>query len=125
MALEEIRCPVCGSNEFKEKNKNEYYCFSCGKTFKNVNDLKEIELEKKVLFALNQQELKLYSNAKKNLWAETHKEYLSDENIKKWINEVKKYSPDDFFANFYEITTFSDVDTICDYLFFFSIIFFT
>ena len=65
---------------------------------------------------LNEQEHKLYSNAKVNLWKETHKEYLSNENIKKWCDEIKKYSPNDFFANFYEITTFSTVDSICEYL---------
>ena len=113
--LEEIICPGCGSEEFKKINDEEYHCLSCGKHYKE-KDNDKIDLEKKLLFSLNQQDLKLYSNAKKNLWLETHNQYLSNENIKKWCLEIKKYSPEDFYANFCEKITFGDVDSTCDYL---------
>ena len=112
--LERIICPFCGSSDLKFINENEYHCQSCGEKLYEKED--KLALEEKILKSLNAQDEKYYANAKKNLWATTHEKYLSNENIKHWCNEVKKYSPDDFFANFYNIVTFSDIDTICNYL---------
>ena len=116
MAFKELRCPICGSNDFVEIENNIFYCKSCSRRFQKKSDINEIELEAKISASLGAQELKLYSNAKKNLWIETHKEYLSSENIKKWVYEVRKYSPDDFFAGFYYEANFGEIDSFCNYL---------
>ena len=109
MVLEEYICPVCGSNELEEVN-GEFKCKSCGRVFHNAED-KSLNVEKAIIDCLNQFQLDLYSKAKLNLWREVHRENLSNNDIKKWCDEVQKYSPDDFLSNFYETVTFSDVKT--------------
>ena len=114
MELEELICPACGSNELENSSEEEFFCHSCGRTFREKN--KCVDIEKAILLSLDAQKLNLYSNAKVNLWKETHQEFLSDESIDYWVNEVKKYSPDDFFANFYNLATFYGPETINNYI---------
>ena len=116
MELIELICPACGSSEIKVKGDGEYYCPSCGKSFREKVVKESIDIVEVLQKKFDEQDLKHYSNAKANLWSATHKEYLSNDEIKEWCNEVKKYSPKDFFANFYYTATFSDTDALCEYL---------
>ena len=76
MELEELICPACGSNELENSSEEEFFCHSCGRTFREKN--KCVDIEKAILLSLDAQKLNLYSNAKVNLWKETHQEYLSE-----------------------------------------------
>ena len=91
-------------------------CETCGGTLKKVDDsyyvceycTAEYSIEKvenyvdKMKELLDDAKLEMISNAKKNLYRAVTDKFISSAEVCKWCDEVKKYLPDDFQANFYD-----------------------
>ena len=90
-------CPTCGA-ELQKVEETKYACESCG----NVYSVEKIEKYAEKLKGLfDEAKLELISRAKQNLYSAVKEEYISKNEVTKWCDEVKKYIPDDFQANFY------------------------
>ena len=96
--LYQIMCPNCGAKRLEKINDTQYYCEYCAETFfaKKIEDYTK-ELSK----LLDMTKLEMASTAKQNLYNAVKEEYISKDEVIKWCDEVKKYIPDDFQANFY------------------------
>ena len=97
-----LKCPVCGTKE-PEQNGNYFYCSSCNTTFTD-NDIKDIEL---ILDKIDTAKQELMYNARKMQYSIVHNDNGTINNriefadLKRWSEEVLKYSPDDTISNFY------------------------
>ena len=90
-------CLTCGGSLSKIDNEH-YKCDWCHNVYatekvENYND--------KLSKLLDEAKVELISNAKKNLYKAVTDKYISKDEVTKWCDEVKKYLPDDFQANFY------------------------
>ena len=96
--LYQIMCPNCGAKRLEKTNDTQYYCEYCAETFftEKIEDYTK-ELSK----LLDMTKLEMASTAKQNLYNAVKEEYISKDEVIKWCDEVKKYIPDDFQANFY------------------------
>ncbi len=105
MELTEHRCPRCGG-ELTQQSDTRWKCPYCGCTYddetaaKNTASLHE---------ALDEVKRELVNNARRNLYDAITAEYISSEDVKDACREIKKYLPDDFRANFYEIAADTNV----------------
>ena len=92
-------CETCGQN-LQKISENEYKCEYCG----NVYTVEKVEkYSDKLAKLFDSAKLEMICNAKKNLYAAITAENIGKNEVIKWCDEVKKYLPDDFQANFYEL----------------------
>ena len=95
--LHQNLCLTCGA-ELKKVDDTHYACESCG----NVYTAEKVEnYVDKMRELLDDAKLEMIATARKNLYSAITEEHLSSEKICKWSDEIKKYLPDDFQANFY------------------------
>ena len=95
--LHQNLCLTCGA-ELKKVDDTHYACESCG----NVYAAEKVEnYVDKMRELLDDAKLEMIATARKNLYSAITEEHLSSEKICKWSDEIKKYLPDDFQANFY------------------------
>ena len=91
-------CEICGA-ELQKVSEAKYACRSCG----NVYTAEKAEkYSDKMSELFDGTKLEMICNAKKNLYAAITAEHIGKNEVIKWCDEVKKYLPDDFQANFYE-----------------------
>ena len=90
-------CENCGGN-LEKVDELHYACQYCD----TVYTVEKIEnYADKLSKLLDDAKLEMISKARKNLYSAITEAHLSSEKICKWADEVKKYLPDDFQANFY------------------------
>ena len=91
-------CPTCGA-KLQKVNDTQYACEYCGNTYatEKIEDYAD-----KLSKLLDSAKLEMIASAKQNLYAAITAEYISENEVIKWCDEVKKYIPDDFQANFYD-----------------------
>ena len=90
-------CETCGGT-LEKVDDTHYACESCG----NVYSIEKVEnYADKLNKILDKTKLEMISNARKNLYAAVSAKYISKDEVSKWCDEIKKYLPDDFQANFY------------------------
>ncbi len=105
MELTEHRCHRCGG-ELREQSDTRWKCPYCGSVYddttaaKHTADMHEMFDEAK---------RELINNARRNLYDATVAKYISSEDVKDACREIKRYIPDDFRANFYEIAVGSNL----------------
>ena len=90
-----VRCKKCGS--LLEKRGEMYICLGCGAQFKPENARRNAEELSRIL---DEQKQEAVANLRAQLWRETQEEYINDTEIIRLAKEVKRYLPDDYFANF-------------------------
>ena len=90
-------CPTCGA-KLQKVNDTQYACEYCGNTYatEKIEDYAD-----KLSKLFDSAKLEMIASAKQNLYAAITAEYISENEVIKWCDEVKKYIPDDFQANFY------------------------
>ena len=95
--LHRYLCETCGGNLTKV-DESHYRCESCGNEYSTEKVENYVEKMKEVL---DDAKLEMISKARKNLYSAISNQYISKHDVIKWCDEVKKYLPDDFQANFY------------------------
>lgn len=107
--MKHYKCQNCGASLVK-KDERTYICEYCKNTYEvEVADkvyetaCKHIKLTTQTAIseALLEQRLELIANARKNLWIARRREFISNDELKKWSNEIRKYNPYDVQANFF------------------------
>ena len=91
-------CPTCGA-KLQKVNDTQYACEYCGNTYatEKIEDYVD-----KLSKLFDSAKLEMIASAKQNLYAAISAKYISKDEVSKWCDEIKKYLPDDFQANFYE-----------------------
>ena len=112
-------CPNCGG-KLEEKN-GQYYCLYCGKGFREEDIAEKSEEVKKELGGvvadeLIKQRMEDIANARRNLYAAIHEEYIDNNKVLQYSREVKKYLSDDVQASFYETAVSSNAKAINKFL---------
>lgn len=95
----ELSCIRCGG-QLDEVSSGKYQCNSCGKTFEKqiVTDIAD-----QLRAVLNEQKQEAVANLRRQLWAEMHEANINSKKIVDLARDIKKYLPEDYFANFCEI----------------------
>ena len=90
-------CPTCGG-ELQKVSATQYACEFCGNTYatEKIEDYAD-----KLSKLFDSSKLEMVANAKRSLYAAIAVDYISKIEVIKWCDEIKKYIPDDFQANFY------------------------
>ena len=90
-------CPTCGG-KLQKVSTTQYACEFCGNTYatEKIEDYAD-----KLSKLFDSSKLEMVANAKRSLYAATAVDYISKIEVIKWCDEIKKYIPDDFQANFY------------------------
>ena len=105
MNISLVTCPLCGNTNYEKFafDKEKVSCLYCNTTF--VLDIFD-DFNLKLTNFFDEQKQEKIANIRFNLWSAVHEELKSTEKISHYAKELKKLSPDDFLANFY--------DTICN-----------
>ena len=90
-------CPLCAA-ELQKVSDTKYACASCLNTYSSE---KIEDYNDKLSKLFDSAKLELVVNAKQNLYSAISAEHISKTEVIRWCDEVKKYLPDDFQANFY------------------------
>ena len=105
-------CENCGSSELNEVN-GAYECAYCGtKWEKHTAD----EVMEKLTGLLDEAKQEALANARRNLHAATHEEYLDSYKILSCVQQVQVLYPEDFFAKFYELASGNDARALNAFL---------
>ncbi len=99
MGMTENRCQRCGG-VLDKVGEATYKCKYCGATY---DDTTARENAKQMQALFDEAKLETINNLRRNLYDATTAEYISSTDVKNACVELKKYLPDDFRANFYEI----------------------
>jgi hypothetical protein len=106
MNIQSFCCTKCGGTLVPQEN-NVFKCKFCDSIYREDSIKKEIDALASIL---NDEKMETISNLKKELWKKTNEEYNDSESIIKICREIKKYNPDDFYANFYEEANLDNED---------------
>ncbi len=99
MELTEHRCGRCGA-ELEQQSDTRWKCKYCGCTY---DDSAAVRNTKNMREMFDDVKMELVNNCRRNLFDAVNAEYISTADVKNACAELKKYLPDDFRANFYEI----------------------
>ena len=99
MELTENRCQRCGGLLDKTSDTS-WKCKYCGSTY---DDTTARENAKKMRELFDEAKRERINNLRRMLYDATTAEFISSTDVKNACVELKKYLPDDFRANFYEI----------------------
>ena len=90
-------CPLCKA-ELQKVSDTKYACAYCLNTYSSekIEDYNE-----KLSKLFDNAKLELFLDAEQNLYSAISADYISKNEVIRWCDEVKKYLPDDFQANFY------------------------
>ncbi len=111
MGFIELTCPRCGGK--LQPNEKYYNCACCGKVFEKTYTLSVADELKKVL---NEHKQEIVSNLRRQLWTEMNAQYVNSKKIVELARGIKKYLPEDYFANFCEIANVGNVQQVNDFL---------
>lgn len=116
MELLQMRCRRCGSDKMNTDGDN-YVCDYCGTVYKKEKATEYLD-EIKSIFgdALASQKEEQIANLRRVLWAAVNEEYTDSIKISTVCRDIKKYLPDDFQANFYEIAAGLNDEKIIEFL---------
>ncbi len=107
MVFKECKCPNCGRELKQDQSKGKFKCVYCGHNFE-ADNLEEVMAAVRATLggvvddALLRQRDSDIANARYNLWDAVHEEYIDDGKVLNCCGALKKYSPKDVQANFYE-----------------------
>ena len=103
--MKDVRCMRCGFGDLK-KTETGYKCLACGANFSDGTVEKEVEaLEEIVSGAFAKQELEKIAKSRVALNEELGRDHPDRQVILPICQEIKKYLPHDFRANFYEMVS--------------------
>ncbi len=102
--LNQISCPKCGG-KLQENGPYQYKCAFCERVWeKEIDDTFE-KILGGVEAALLEQRAADLARIKRALYDETHKEFISDKEVKKLCTDIlNHYDDEDFYAKFYLAT---------------------
>ncbi|MBE6584880.1 MAG: hypothetical protein E7649_07930, partial [Ruminococcaceae bacterium] len=112
MEVLQHRCQECGG-ELHITESNLWVCNYCG----NVYEEHVAEQNTKNMRAMfDEAKQEIVCNLRRNLYDAVNAEYISTIDVKSCCLEIKKYLPDDFAANFYEIAVSNNVKRLTKYI---------
>ena len=104
MDLIEHRCIRCGGE--LQKLESRWKCPYCGSKYDDKSTQKHTQTLKELF---DETKLEIVNNQRRLLYDAIHAEHISSDEVKSACQEIKKYLPDDFQANFfYKACTQSD-----------------
>ncbi len=99
MELTEHRCNRCGA-ELEQQSDTRWKCRYCGCSY---DDNTAVQNTKNMREMFDEAKREIVNNLRRNLYDATNAEYISSADVKNACVELKKYLPEDFRANFFEI----------------------
>ncbi len=108
MELIDHRCPRCGG-ELSKQSDTQWRCVYCGCSFDDATATKNTQTMHEMFDEAKQETI---NNLRRNLFDAVNAEYISSFDIKNTCTELKKYLPDDFRANFYDIACGHNVQAL-------------
>ena len=92
-------CRNCGGDLY-QIDEEHYKCRYCGSVYgKEVVEQKLLTVQK----IFDDLKLEAIANARKNLYHAVNAEFISNQSVHECCMEIKRYLPDDFLANFYDL----------------------
>ena len=107
-----ITCQCCGG-ELHKISDSEWKCDYCSVVYDDVSVEKHVKTMEQLL---DDAKLEIISNLRKNLYDAVNSRFVSDKRVHECCAELKKYLPDDFYANFYEAAIGADDVEISKYI---------
>ena len=99
MELFRESCKTC-AGDLEPINASQYKCVCCGNVYTHEEAQKHVDTLRSLL---DDMKFQAVTNARRNLYKAVTAKYISSKEMHEWCRELKKYLPDDFQANFYEI----------------------
>ncbi len=96
--MQELRCKKCGT--FLKKEDEMYICPACGARYEAENARRVAD---EMARLLGEQKQEALANLRRQLWRETHEEFINDAEISRLAKAIKGYLPDDWFATFCDL----------------------
>jgi len=125
MTLSVMRCPYCGCEGHLEKQDDLWYCAYCGNTctddgaekmlhqiYNGICSQMQGAVDDAVLRAREEQ----YYNLRSVLWEKVHAKYTDSEAIVSVCRDIKKISPSDFLASFFEVANAGTAEELSHFL---------
>jgi len=112
MELKQHRCQGCGG-ELHRTAQNHWKCAYCGNEYDEQSAEKNTANMRKMFDEAKQE---IICNLRRNLFDAVNAEYISSIDVKNCCAELKKYLPDDFAANFYEVAVGSNAKRLTKYI---------
>ncbi len=111
MGFNQLTCPRCGGD--LTKNGENYTCINCGKSFERE---RVASVSDELRAVLNEQKQEAVANLRRQLWAEMHEKYINSKNVVALALDIKKYLPEDYFANFADVANSGNVQKVNEFL---------
>ena len=112
MELRQHKCQGCGG-DLKLTALNHWKCDYCGNEYdeqaaeQNTADMRAL---------LDEAKAEIVYNLRRNLYDAVNAEYISSIDVKSCCAELKKYLPDDFAANFYDVAASNNVKRLTKHI---------
>ncbi len=114
-------CSKCGG-ELVQNGNDEFKCLFCGAVYREETVKKIEEILSRILDADKREKVAALKQA---LWIKINEKYTDSEEVVRLCREIKKITPSDFYANFYEaanserdsdfINALNSIDTVAHY----------
>ena len=104
----ERSCPNCGG-ELKQSDTGSWSCKYCRCEFEDYSIRRKIQTMQEFL---DQTKMDFVNNQRRNLYDAVCAKYISENDVRQYATEIKKYLPDDFQANFYLDVLSDDVKAV-------------
>ena len=105
-------CQNCGGDLY-QISETEWKCRYCGGIFTDVSVEKHVRTLQQLF---DETKIEIVSNLRRNLYDAINAEYFSNEKVISICAELKKYLPDDFLANFYDVAARDNDNELASYI---------
>ena len=105
-------CENCGGDLYQLPS-GQWKCQYCSTLYDDKNAQAQVDSLRQLL---DEAKMETISNLRRNLYDAVNATYISSEKIITICTEIKKYLPDDFHANFYEMAVAASDAELADYI---------
>jgi len=112
MSLADYRCKNCGGT-LAQTEQGSWECLYCGSVYHEENLAKNIASLRQLF---DEEKLDIICNLRRNLYDAVNADFVSSNDVRRFCEEIKKYLPDDFAANFYEAAISNNVKRLTKYI---------
>ena len=111
--MKNYKCQNCGA-QLKKQTNGTYFCEYCRHTYDDDTTEKayatafrqvSIAAKNAISQALIEDRLEKIAIARHNLYNARRREFISNDELKTWANEIRKYNPYDVQANFFMLAS--------------------
>ena len=112
MEFETLDCNRCGGS-LTEINSNTYKCTFCGKIFHKKEAVDNTKTFRDMFDEMKREHV---NNLRRNLFEAVTATYISSYDVKTRAEELKKFIPEDFLANFFIVASAKNDKAVCRFI---------